>query len=422
MTVRFFCVVACAFALANCGPEVVRSGSSAEPEPDAEAPGAVVADETPETEPAVTEPAETEPAATEPAETAPEEQTVAPPTEPALETPAGPCAFGDMVVIDPEASSSQYQCPAIAVDSSGAAHIAVAFAGGETTLRYWSNASGDWSGAELYATGDVASCALDVAVGPQDEPHIFVRDSVSPLRTAHLTASAQGWQQQLLLQALDAISAEIDASGKAHLFGAADDDLYYIKSGPGHYASARLSDVAPSSYGRLPLVAHGGAMHTAYADSGTGAVNYVQRVSDAWKTEVVNASAGAVDTPALAVDGAGAVHIAWYVEDSHQLKVATNAAGSWTTTTLSGGEAGSTGLAMTTDGAGRPHLAYRATLDSAGYLMHAALIDGEWAISYAPTPAPVDWYNPSLAAGPDGTVHLVAQRGYSVAYMPVSCQ
>jgi hypothetical protein len=275
--------------------------------------------------------------------------------------------------------------PALAVDSSGKAHVAYNHAG---DLHYVTNASGAWISTTIAADA-VTEFRPSITVDGSDAVHLTYYAGEAPDVDLYYASNAGGtWGGELIqtvsipnVWTLDGGIA-VDDAGLAYVVYVTHDGndpeigLRYQES-----ARRRSPALAPGGgwvgstvtdnevYDRWPSIAVGvtGTVHVAYTSYYTLTdfnpdVWHGTYSGGQWRTERLTQSTWKEEgMPSLALDGSDKVHVVWQALDMAsppEIVYATDASGGWVTQTLTLNEVHDQDASIVLDGSGKAFVSY----------------------------------------------------------------
>jgi len=223
--------------------------------------------------------------------------------------------------VSPIPGTEGAQFYSMALDSGNHVHIAYVFFTGMAPncyqIVYTSNASGDWQStvvAELQAYPVIA-------VDGSGAPHIAYVDgeaSSGPYPVHYLTATSSGWTDSVVATSADAKSLAalaVDSAGHAHLVYKSEADLDYVSDVSGTWKTEQVESfdaAGPQNdrYGAYDVsidLDTSGLPHLSYEDT-DGNLKYAVQSQGKWSTRYVDTEGRENE---IRVDQAGHAHIAY---------------------------------------------------------------------------------------------------------------
>jgi hypothetical protein len=307
---------------------------------------------------------------------------------------------------------------ALAIDSSGALHIAYSYIEYDpvvriyTTpeLRYLTGASSPWSsGATLYAPlSNLAYNQPAITVTASTRHAAFV-DGINSF-PYYAAPGVPNVVERVSMDSATGISIAADGAGLPHLaYGGSA--LRYGKRTAGTWSVATVPGSGSSGAPRLVLDP-GGNAHIAYMTSTAAEMRYATNAGGGWTVvSVVTGSAGRFYSPAIGVDGNGTVHIVYSDGTAGGLSHATNRGGTWTSIPVDVTGSTVVSIAAVVDGAGVVHASY--VDPGTSRVKYASNRGGSWRsfdIDFARWGSS-GWGSTSIALDPAGRANIVYYSG-----------
>lgn len=280
----------------------------------------------------------------------------------------------------------EHSSTAIAVDSSGKVHICYVKGGVYTQLRYATNASGAWVTSNMnesyylaWGTGPTASIAVDSA----DRVHIIYTEYNLPMfgepYLKHAAKISGVWAIETVGQGYgDRNCIAVDSSDKLHISYISTvglQGLLYATNASGVWVKETL--VADNLTHHSIAVDSSNNIHICYSSMNSGNdLNHATNASGVWVTNVLGATGS---SPSIVVDSSDGLHITY---SGGGVQYATNRSGTWVTETVAGGWEPSIAL----DSSYKVHISY-VTYDYLDpTLEYATNASGPWVTTSLPSP------------------------------------
>lgn len=273
---------------------------------------------------------------------------------------------------------------ALAVDHTGAAHVAYQqYGGADFQIHYATNAGGAWTSIPLtndplgahapsIAADSTGHVHLAYVVGDGDGTEIYYATDASGTWTSHVvTANTTGDSNP---------SIAVDGSGVPHIAymhdDGTDDEVYYATNGSGAWVNTSITSNATDDESPSLAVDGGGSVHIAYVYEAIASdeIHYATNAGGTWSSVPVTADSLPDDCPSLALDAGGSAHIVYEHDDSTRSDIyyATNAGGAWAGSAVTGGSTNSRSATLALDATGHGHIAY-----------HSRDVEGDHEVYYA---------------------------------------
>jgi hypothetical protein len=220
-----------------------------------------------------------------------------------------------------ETAATDGWCTAsLALDAGDHAHIAYFSSSPSPRLRHTTNASGTWVGTDIAAAdlGCSVGQSVSLAIDGTGAAHVAVGGPAPAYGLLYATNRGGSWTSS----AVDgsyvlSVAIAVDGNGKVHLvYSNNAGELKYTSDATGAWTTDVLEDEGAPSHASLALDPAGRA-HVSYTDGRYGGeLRYLTNASGSWRMAVLDSAdydyyGGQTDT-AIAVDRQGSVHIAYY--------------------------------------------------------------------------------------------------------------
>lgn len=218
------------------------------------------------------------------------------------------------------AATDGWCAAALALDGSDHAHIAYFASSPSPRLRYATNASGAWVGADVAAAdagcsvGDTVSLVID----DTGTAHVAFAGPAPAYGLQYATNRGGRWTSSMLEAGYFlSVAIAVDGNDKVHLvYSNNAGELKYASDATGAWSSEVLEDEGGPNHASLALDS-AGRTHVSYTDGRFGGeLRYLTNASGPWRMALVDSAdydngGGLADT-AVAVDAQGNAHIAYY--------------------------------------------------------------------------------------------------------------
>jgi hypothetical protein len=220
-----------------------------------------------------------------------------------------------------EPAASDGWCTAsLALDAGARAHLAY-YASPSHQLRHATNASGTWAGTDIAPTdaGCGAGSVIALAVDRTGAAHVAWNGAAPDYGLQYATNRGGSWATSALESGYTrSISIAVDGSDKVHVaYVNAAGELKYASDATGSWVSEVLVGEGGPDHASLALDPAGKA-HISYLYGRYGGeLHYLTNATGTWRLALVDAADydnGGVSTDtAVAVDAQGRAHIAYYL-------------------------------------------------------------------------------------------------------------
>jgi len=277
--------------------------------------------------------------------------------------------------IDADAGARVVSYVSLALDSSGAPHVAY-FHAAAGALHVATRGAAGWSAARVNAAGAGGSL-VTLRLDSADRAHVGYYSSQAA-SVMYATNASGSWATETVAAQCSSSSLALDGSGAPRLALARNTPPHGLKhatrSGTS-WPAVDIDDAGEPDQVSLELDT-AGKNHITYVERSAGGLRYATDVSGAWAAQTIDPGMLGTNS-SLGIDPAGKLHVVYLDTPSSRVKYATNASGAWVATPLdAAGEvtAGDTSLAI--DDQGKLHVTYyRATVRDLGYATNRS---GAW--------------------------------------------
>lgn len=230
-----------------------------------------------------------------------------------------------------ETAATDGWCTAsLALDAGDHAHIAYFASSPSPRLRHTTNASGAWVGTDIAAAdaGCSAGATVSLAIDGTGAAHVAFAGPAPAYGLQYATNRGGSWTSSVLEDGyVPSVAIAVDGNDKVHLaYSTNAGELKYASDVTGAWTSEVLENAGGPNHVSLALDSAGRA-HISYMDGRYGGeLHYLTNASGTWRMAAVDQAdydyGGGLTDTAIAVDRQGNAHIAYY--RGTELRYATN--------------------------------------------------------------------------------------------------